>query len=143
MPQPDVDAWNRSTASAGHADTPPPSRDGISRGLVLLLAVACGAAAANLYYAQPLLHTLGGAFGVSDGTAGLLITVTQVGYVLGWRCWSRSATCASGAALISGTLIITAAALAVGGRCPRVRRVRRRAGRGRAHLGGGPDRSSR
>jgi hypothetical protein len=32
----------------------------ISHGLVLLLALACGAAAANLYYAQPLLHPLGG-----------------------------------------------------------------------------------
>ncbi|MEO6859270.1 MAG: hypothetical protein ABI323_11915 [Solirubrobacteraceae bacterium] len=44
--------------------------DQISRGLVLLLAVACGAAAANLYYAQPLLDTLGHALGVSNGTAG-------------------------------------------------------------------------
>jgi hypothetical protein len=56
---------------------------GISRGLVLLLATACGTAAANLYYAQPLLHTLAGAFGVSNGTAGLLITISQLGYVLG------------------------------------------------------------
>jgi predicted MFS family arabinose efflux permease len=56
---------------------------GVSRGLVLLLALACGAAAANLYYAQPLLHTLSGAFGVSDATAGLLITISQLGYVVG------------------------------------------------------------
>ena len=56
---------------------------GISRRLVLLLAVACGASVANLYYAQPLLHTLGHAFHVSNGTAGLLVTVTQVGYVIG------------------------------------------------------------
>jgi predicted MFS family arabinose efflux permease len=52
---------------------------GVSRGLVLLMAVACGAAAANLYYAQPLLHTLGRAFGVSDGQAGLIVTVSQIG----------------------------------------------------------------
>jgi predicted MFS family arabinose efflux permease len=56
---------------------------GISRGLVLLLAVTCGAAVANLYYAQPLLHTLAGAFGVSGATAGLLVTMTQVGYGIG------------------------------------------------------------
>ena len=56
---------------------------GVSRPMVLLLAVACGAAVANLYYAQPLLHTIAGAFGVSNGTAGLLVTITQVGYVLG------------------------------------------------------------
>ena len=35
---------------------------GISGGLVLLLAVGTGAAAANLYYAQPLLHSLSRAF---------------------------------------------------------------------------------
>jgi predicted MFS family arabinose efflux permease len=56
---------------------------GISRGLVLLLAATCGAAVANLYYAQPLLHTLAGAFGVSNATAGLLVTMTQVGYGIG------------------------------------------------------------
>jgi predicted MFS family arabinose efflux permease len=50
---------------------------------VLLLAVACGASVANMYYAQPLLHTLAVAFHVSNGTAGLLVTVAQVGYVLG------------------------------------------------------------
>jgi predicted MFS family arabinose efflux permease len=50
---------------------------------VLLLAVACGASVANMYYAQPLLHTLALAFRVSNGTGGLLVTVTQVGYVLG------------------------------------------------------------
>ena len=55
----------------------------ISRRLVLLLAVACGAAVANLYYVQPLLSLLGHAFGVSDSTAGLLVTCSQVGYVVG------------------------------------------------------------
>ena len=39
---------------------------GISRPLVLLLAFTCGAAVANLYYAQPLLHTIAHAFSVSE-----------------------------------------------------------------------------
>jgi predicted MFS family arabinose efflux permease len=56
---------------------------GMSRPLMGLLALTCGAAVANVYYAQPLLHTLAGAFSVSSATAGLLITVTQVGYVIG------------------------------------------------------------
>ena len=60
-----------------------PSDAAISKRLVLLLAFTCGAAAANLYYAQPLLHTIGGTFGVSNGTAGLLVTASQVGYALG------------------------------------------------------------
>ncbi len=50
---------------------------------MLLLATACGATVANLYYAQPLLHTLASEFGVSQGTAGLLITATQAGFVAG------------------------------------------------------------
>jgi predicted MFS family arabinose efflux permease len=56
---------------------------GISRSLVALLALATGGAVANLYYAQPLLHTLGGAFHVGTATTGLLVTVGQIGYVCG------------------------------------------------------------
>ncbi len=43
---------------------------GISRRLVLLLAFTTGAAVANMYYAQPLLHTLGSAFGVGTARTG-------------------------------------------------------------------------
>lgn len=56
---------------------------GISRGVVLLLAVACGVTVANLYYAQPLLHAIARAFAISEATAGLLVTVTQVAYAAG------------------------------------------------------------
>jgi predicted MFS family arabinose efflux permease len=55
----------------------------VSRKLIALLAFSCGATVANLYYAQPLLSAIGGDFGVSDGTAGLLVTVSQVAYGLG------------------------------------------------------------
>jgi predicted MFS family arabinose efflux permease len=55
----------------------------VSRRLVLLLAFTTGAAVANMYYAQPLLHTLGHAFGVGTATTGLLVTISQIGYVLG------------------------------------------------------------
>ena len=51
--------------------------------LVTVMAVACGAAVANLYYAQPLLDTLAHHFRVSTGTAGLIVTLTQFGYVAG------------------------------------------------------------
>ena len=50
---------------------------------MVLFAVACGATVANLYYAQPLLSPIARAFGVSDGTAGLLVTVSQVCYAFG------------------------------------------------------------
>ena len=62
---------------------PAPPRPRLSRRLVLLMAVACGAAVANIYYAQPLLSTMADEFSVSDGTAGLLVTASQVGYAAG------------------------------------------------------------
>jgi len=55
----------------------------ISRRLVLLLAITCGAAVANLYYVQPLLNVVGDAFGLSEAGAGLLVTCAQAGYLLG------------------------------------------------------------
>ncbi len=115
MPQPD--STRPTNASAGHADTVPPAR-GISRGLVLLLATACGTAAANLYYAQPLLHTLAGAFGVSNGTAGLLITISQLGYVVGLMLLVPLGDLHERRGLISGTMIVTAGALALTAAAP-------------------------
>jgi predicted MFS family arabinose efflux permease len=55
----------------------------MSRKLIALLAFGTGATVANLYYAQPLLSAIGANFGVSDGTAGLLVTVSQVFYGIG------------------------------------------------------------
>jgi predicted MFS family arabinose efflux permease len=56
---------------------------GMSRRLTLLFAIAGGAAVGNLYWTQPLLHEMGASFDVSAGAAGLLVTLTQVGYALG------------------------------------------------------------
>src|SRR5664279_3287860 len=91
---------------------------GVSRRLVVLMAIACGAAAANLYYAQPLLHTLGHAFGVGDATAGLLVTVTQLGYVVGLALVVPIGDLRERRALISGTLLVTAAGLGVAAAAP-------------------------
>ena len=78
---------------------------------MLLLATACGTAAANLYYAQPLLHTLATAFGVSNGTAGLLITISQLGYVVGLALLVPLGDLRERRGLISATMLVTAAAL--------------------------------
>ena len=56
---------------------------GINLGLTLLFAVVGGAGVGNLYWAQPLLGDIAAEFGVMPGTAGLLVTLTQVGYALG------------------------------------------------------------
>jgi predicted MFS family arabinose efflux permease len=55
----------------------------MSRGLTLLFATAGGAAVSNLYWAQPLLADIAVSLGVPVGAAGLLVTVTQVGYAMG------------------------------------------------------------
>jgi predicted MFS family arabinose efflux permease len=55
----------------------------LDRKIVLLLATTAGAAAANLYYAQPLLGSIGRDLDVSEGAAGILVTCAQFGYVAG------------------------------------------------------------
>ena len=71
-------------APAHHASAAPgPEGRGLDRGLILLMAVTTGAAVANIYYIQPLLHLVGDGFGVSDTVAGILVTCAQLGYLLG------------------------------------------------------------
>ncbi len=77
---------------------------------MVLLAVASGAAVANLYYPQPLLHTLAGAFRVSNGLAGLLITVTQIGYVVGLALLVPLGDLLERRRLITSTLCVTVVA---------------------------------
>jgi len=63
------------TDTALHEDIP--------RWMVLLLAAACGVIVANLYYAQPLIGPISQATGISPAAAGLIVTLTQIGYGLG------------------------------------------------------------
>lgn len=51
--------------------------------LALLFAVACGLIVANLYYGQPLIGPIAADLGMSPAAAGLLVTLTQIGYGLG------------------------------------------------------------
>lgn len=51
--------------------------------LILLMACACGLIVANLYYAQPLVGPISAATGISSGASGLIVTMTQIGYILG------------------------------------------------------------
>src|SRR4051794_40112221 len=51
--------------------------------MTLLFAVAGGAAVGNLYWAQPLLEEIAASLGVPAAVAGLLVTVTQIGYAVG------------------------------------------------------------
>ncbi|AIQ12329.1 MFS transporter [Paenibacillus durus] len=55
----------------------------ISSWITLLLAAACGLIVANLYYAQTLVGPISAATGLSSDAAGLIVTLTQIGYVVG------------------------------------------------------------
>lgn len=51
--------------------------------LMLLAAISCGFIVANLYYSQTLVGPISLATGLSSSASGLIVTLTQIGYVLG------------------------------------------------------------
>ena len=55
----------------------------LSHKLIILMATATGIAVANIYYIQPLLNQIAKYYNISQSSAGLLATLTQVGYALG------------------------------------------------------------
>ena len=61
----------------------PPIERMISSWLTLLVAAACGLIAANIYYSQPLAGPISASLGLSPGAAGLIVTLTQIGYGAG------------------------------------------------------------
>ncbi|MFN8217968.1 MAG: MFS transporter [Solirubrobacterales bacterium] len=84
----------------------------LSPGLVTLFALTTGVAAANLYYVQPLLDVIGGSFGVSDATAGLLVALVQLGYLSGLILLVPLGDLVERRGLISGLLGLAALAAA-------------------------------
>lgn len=55
----------------------------ISTTMMVVLAAACGLIVANLYYSQTLVGPISSALGLPSGAAGLIVTLTQIGYVAG------------------------------------------------------------
>jgi len=55
----------------------------ISNWIMFVLASACGLIVANLYYAQTLIGPISVSIGLSSAAAGLIVTLTQIGYVVG------------------------------------------------------------
>ena len=56
---------------------------GLSPGLTILFAVACGLCVANIYFAQPLIGPIADTLRLHAGLAGLIMTLTQLGYGAG------------------------------------------------------------
>jgi predicted MFS family arabinose efflux permease len=97
-----------------------------------LFAIACGLIVANLYYAQPLVGPIAATLGMSPAAAGLIVTLTQVGYgagllllvplgdilenrrlVLTLLCLSALALAAAAMALSAPLFLLAAAAIGI------------------------------
>ncbi|MBV8048733.1 MAG: MFS transporter [Paludibacterium sp.] len=74
-----TDILPANTAPATH----PATAQGLSRALILLLAIGAGLSVACLYYSQPMLGVLASDIGASDRAVGLIPTLNQLGYALG------------------------------------------------------------
>ncbi|WP_341706373.1 MFS transporter [Halopseudomonas sp.] len=61
----------------------PDNSRGIANGLMFFLAACCGLIVANLYYSQPLIGPISLALGMTPEASGLIVTLTQIGYVVG------------------------------------------------------------
>ncbi|PYD90243.1 MFS transporter [Pseudomonas syringae pv. pisi] len=85
----------------------------ISSDMTLLLAAAAGIIVANLYYAQPLVGPIGAALGMPPGAAGLIVTLTQIGYCLGLLFIVPLGDLLENRRLIVSGLVATGAALAL------------------------------
>ncbi|WP_426107474.1 MFS transporter [Massilia sp. TSP1-1-2] len=84
----------------------------ITSGMVLLLAFAAGVIVANLYYAQTLVGPISQATGLSAQASGLIVTLTQLGYVIGLLFIVPLGDVIENRQLVVGALAFCAAALA-------------------------------
>ncbi len=85
----------------------------ISPGMVMLLAIAAGTIVANLYYAQTLVGPISAATGLSAGAAGLVVTLSQIGYALGLLFIVPLGDVLENRRLVITGLLVTAVALLV------------------------------
>lgn len=84
---------------------------GPSAALITTLSIATGALVANLYYAQPLVATIGPEIGVTPDLAGSVVSVTQIGYGIGLFLLVSLADLVESRKLVLATLAITAMGL--------------------------------
>jgi predicted MFS family arabinose efflux permease len=81
--------------------------------LMVLIAAACGLIVANLYYAQPLLGPISQTIGLAPQAAGLIVTLTQVGYGAGLLLLVPVGDLMENRRLIVGLVALQTLALAV------------------------------
>lgn len=92
--------------------------NGLSRGMALLFAVACGLSVANIYCAQPLLDTMASDLGIDPAVIGIVVTLTQVGYAFGLIFIVPLGDLMDRRRLIAGQTAASAIALIIVGNAP-------------------------
>ncbi|MGW7622282.1 MFS transporter [Streptomyces antimycoticus] len=113
MPSDCSTADSRTAMNTALAPPGPPSAR-----LILLFAVACGSAVANVYFAQPLLVTLGEQFALGPGLLGAIVAITQLGYAAGLFLLVPLGDLVDRRRLITLQLGLLAAALLLAGLAP-------------------------
>jgi MFS family permease len=83
----------------------------LSPRLTMISALSCGAVVANIYYAQPLIGLISPALGMNAELAGLVVTLTQLGYGAGLLLLGSLADLVENRRLIVLALLGTAAGL--------------------------------
>ncbi|MGC4933651.1 MFS transporter [Gordonia sp. DT30] len=96
----------------------PPASARLSRVVVLLFAVTAGSSAGCLYYLQPLLQEVGSDLKVSTTAAGLIVSLTQVGYLIGLALVVPLGDFLDRRRLICGLLVISCVALGIAAASP-------------------------
>lgn len=91
---------------------------GLSSGLLLLMALATGLAVAGNYYAQPLLSTIADDLGLSTGAATRIVTTAQISYGAGLFLLVPLADLWERKGLIVGFMLLAAAGLALSALAP-------------------------
>jgi predicted MFS family arabinose efflux permease len=112
MSEPGVRRDAEPGARSARAEQRHDGQPGLSPGLVRLMAVTCAVTVANLYYAQPLLHSIGNSLHVSQGSASLLVTVGQLGYAAGLLFIVPAGDIMRRRPLLTGLLAVCAVTLA-------------------------------
>jgi predicted MFS family arabinose efflux permease len=84
----------------------------LSTGATLACGVACGAMVANIFYAQPLIGLIAPDLHLGAKLAGLIVTLTQLGYGAGLLLLVPLADRVENRRLVIVTLLVAAAALA-------------------------------
>jgi predicted MFS family arabinose efflux permease len=87
--------------------------DHLSAWITLLLAFSCGLIVANIYYAQPLIGPISRDLGLSAGSAGLLVTMGQIGYGAGLLLIVPLGDLVENRKLVLSVMTVAALALAV------------------------------